>query len=136
MNATDRKTWLVLPHHEQRKPTGRGYVVRPSADGETAEDQYNYGNVPACRAFSSKVKAEKQADRLNGDACSFWVYVQMPTGWARCRYGCTNRPCAEGLAGSFRDKATRIIHAAESEARSHFTIADMDLAAFNAAVEG
>lgn len=61
----NRASWLVLPHCESRKPTGRGYVVRESADGERANDSFNYGDVVPVKVYSRKAPADKCADRMS-----------------------------------------------------------------------
>ena len=64
MASKPKSLWIVVPHCENRKPTGRGYVAREAREGNVL-DQYNYGGIPAVCVCSRKHDAERRADKLS-----------------------------------------------------------------------
>jgi len=57
----------VFPHSIDRKPTGRGYVVRPiDATTGQAHDQRNYGGMRPLRVYKVRSAAERAADKMGG----------------------------------------------------------------------
>jgi hypothetical protein len=59
----------VFPHAIDGKPTGRGYVVRPTDTDGKPHDQRNYGGVARVgKLYARQADADHVADKMYADA--------------------------------------------------------------------
>lgn len=63
----DVRRFAVYPHHNQKKVTGTGFVVRSCNSAGVPNDQFNYGGATpeGGRTWSSEAAASLYARQMN-----------------------------------------------------------------------